>query len=274
MKLLQKKKFSFARFIKIVILLYCTTGILIYYLQDYVLFQPVPLTKNHLYNFSAPHREVNIAFTEKSNISIVQFLCKDAAVKGVVLYFHGNKKNISWYARFAPRFTKHGYEVWMIDYPGYGKSTGSFTEEMLYLYAMQMYKLAKNKFAADSIIIYGKSMGTGIAACLASFQPCKKLILETPYYSFSSIGSYYFPIYPMEMMTKIKIPSFKYLQNVKAPVSIFHGTGDRIIPYSNAERLKPYLKPGDEFITVEGGSHNDLNEFPLVQQKLDSLLTY
>ncbi len=207
-------------------------------------------------------------------MNIVQFLVPDSTKRGVVLYFHGNKKNISWYAKYAPRFTGHKYEVWMIDYPGFGKSTGPLTEEILYAYAQQLYKLARIQYEPDSIIIYGKSMGTGIAANLASQQPCKALLLETPYYSLSSVASHYFPIYPMEQMTKIKIPAHEYIRHVMAPITIFHGTDDWLIPLTNAKRLQPYLKPADEFIIIEEGSHNNLARYPLFLRKLDSVLEH
>jgi alpha-beta hydrolase superfamily lysophospholipase len=152
--------------------------------------------------FHSPYREVNLDYTSKENLNIIQFET-DKPLRGVVLYFHGNRKNISWYARFAPMFTEQGYEVWMIDYPGYGKSTGKITAEKLFDYASQLYKLADNRFGTDSIIIFGKSIGTGIAAELASKVNCKRVILETPYYSLSSVASRFFPIYPMEQMTRV-----------------------------------------------------------------------
>jgi alpha-beta hydrolase superfamily lysophospholipase len=259
------------QWIKWLALAYGLTGIIIYYIQDYFFFQATPLRRDHQYNFSIPFREVNIAYTLDQNLNIIQFET-DKPPAGVVLYFHGNRKNISWYARFAPMFTSHGYEVWMLDYPGYGKSTGKITEATLFDYASQLYKLAAKKYGADSIIIFGKSMGTGIAANLASHTACKKVILETPYYSLSSVAAHFFPIYPMEQMTRIRIPAWEYLQHIRAPVSILHGTDDRVIPFSNAERLIPYLKPGDEFITIPGGSHSNLRKFPLFTHKIDSLL--
>lgn len=259
------------KWIKILLAAYIFIGLAFYFLQDIILFHPVSLRMNYKYNFTQPHRDINMRLDSVSNLNVIEFTTTDAA-RGVVLYFHGNKKNIGWYAKYAENFTKHGYEVWMIDYPGYGKSTGRFTEKDLYEYALALYQMAKFRFGKDSIIIYGKSMGTGIAAQLASAQKCKQLILETPYYSFTSLGKHYLPIYPVSQMLHFKMPTNEYLLNVKAPVTIFQGTGDWIIPYSNAAKLKPLLKSADEFVTIEKGSHNDLNNFPLFHQKLDSLL--
>ena len=115
-------------------------------------------------------------------------------------------------------------------------------------------------------------MGTGLASYLASREECRRLILETPYYNMPSVVSHYLPIYPVGQMLHYQLPNFEYLPLVDEPVSIFHGTEDGVITYRNASRLKKYMKSTDEFITIPDGKHNDLYSFPLVTQKLDSLL--
>ncbi|MBC6493008.1 alpha/beta hydrolase [Flavihumibacter stibioxidans] len=269
---------KFFRWLKILLLAYALIGIAAYYLQDYFLFHPEPLTKSAKFDFDYPHREVNIPFDAGSNLNIVQFMPDSsraaAPVKGVVLYLHGNKKNINWYARQVPAFTGRGYELWMIDYPGFGKSTGPLTEERMYAYAEQLYRLARAKYSADSITIYGKSMGTGIAAWLASRSSCKQLILETPYYSLRSLVQRYLPVYPVSRMIRYNFPTWEFLPKVVAPVVIFHGTEDGVIPYSNAARLQPLLKPADKFITIADGSHNDLPEYEGYKKGLDSVLGF
>ena len=260
------------KWFKILAIVYILGGVALYFLQDYILFHPVTLKRDHKYNFPEKHKDINIPITENSNLNIVQFFSTDTITKGVVLYFHGNKKNISWYAKYSPYFTKHGYEVWLIDYPGFGKSTGKFTEQTLYDWANYMYNFARTRFGPDSIIIYGKSMGTGIATHLASIQPCKKLILETPYYDYPSVIKHYLPIYPIEWMIHYKIPTHDYIEKVIAPITIFQGTDDWLVTYNNAKRLKPFLKPRDEFITIKDGEHNDLFKFKETIEKLDSLL--
>lgn len=254
-------------------IVYCLAGIAIYYSQDYILFAPVAISRDEPFGFHLPFREVNIPYSNGSSISVVQFTNDSGRSRGVVLYFHGNKANISRYTRFVPAFTRNGYEVWMIDYPGYGKSTGTFTEQVLYDWSLQLYKLARARYTPDSIIIYGKSMGTGIAAQLASVRDSRRLILETPYYTLPSVIGSYLPMYPLENMIRYRLPTWQYLQKVTAPVTIFHGTADWIIPYSNASRLKPFLKPNDQFVTIEGGHHRDLGTFPAFSHTLDSLLT-
>jgi alpha-beta hydrolase superfamily lysophospholipase len=260
------------RWLKIIVLLYCLIGIALFYLQERFLFHPEKLSNAYVYHFNVPFEEVNIPFNNSDTINMIKFFPVDSVRRGVVLYFHGNRQNVERYAKFAGNFTKHGYEVWMEDYPGFGKSTGERTEKKLFEQALQVQKMAASKYHSDSIIVYGKSFGTGIASYLASETNNKRLILETPYYSIPSLFSCYAPIYPTGKMSNYKIPANEFLADVKFPITIFHGNDDAVIPYRNAARLKPVLKSTDEFVTIDKGTHHNLNDFPLFQHKLDSLL--
>ena len=266
-----KRKIIF-RWLKIIIFLYSAIGIVLYYLQERLLFHPEKLSNAYVYHFAVPFEEVNIPFNSTDTINMIKFFPKDSVRRGVVLYFHGNKENIERYAKFANNFTKHGYEVWMEDYPGFGKSVGERTEKKLYEEALQIQKMARSKYGKDSIILYGKSLGTGIAAYVAANSLCERLILETPYYSIPALFGCFAPIYPTEAMSNYKIPTHEFLKDVIFPVIIFHGTDDGVIPYRSAIRLRKILKPTDEFVTIEKGTHQNLNDFPLFRHKLDSLL--
>jgi uncharacterized protein len=260
------------RWIKVVLFLYAAIGIALFYLQEFFLFHPEKLIKGYVRHFDMPFQEINIPFNENDTMNMVKFFPKDSLRKGVVLYYHGNKQNIERYAKFINIFTRHGYEVWMEDYPGFGKSTGIITEKKLYEQALVIQKMAASKYGADSIILYGKSLGTGIAAYVASQTKARQLILETPYYSIPDLFSSYAPIYPTERMSRYKIPSYEYLEKVNYPITIFHGTDDGVIPYRCAAKLKNVLKPTDEFVTIEEGTHHNLAKFDLYKKKLDSLL--
>ncbi len=260
------------RWLKVIILLYSLIGITLYYLQESFLFHPVKFSNAYVYNFKVPFEEINIPFNKTDTVNMIKFLPHDSVRKGVVVYFHGNAGNIERFAKFADIFTKQGHEVWMPDYPGFGKSTGVRTEKKMYEHALQIQKMAASEYGKDSIILFGKSFGTGIAAYVAAQTNNQRLILETPYYSIPSLFATYAPIYPTGRMSTYKIPLYNYLDDVKCPVSIFHGDDDGVIPYRNAARLKKHLKASDEFITIEKGTHNNLNDFDLFKKKIDSLL--
>lgn len=266
------------RWLKIILIIYCIIGIVLYYLQEKFLFHPTKLPRDYkfgfhyLYSRNIPFEEVNIPINITDTVNMIKFFPEDSIRRGVVVYYHGNRQNIERYAKFAGSFTQHGYEVWMEDYPGFGKSTGERTEKKMYEQALQIQKMAASKYGKDSIIIYGKSLGTGIASYVASQSNNKRLILETPYYSIPSLFSCYAPVYPTGAMSTYKIPTNEFLTDVNYPIIIFHGTDDGVIPYRNAARLKKILKPTDEFITIEAGTHHNLATFDLYTKKLDSIL--
>ncbi len=270
-KVSAKRKVS--RISIVVTFIYCSVGIALYHLQKKLLFHPLPLDRNFKFRFNIAFKEVDIAINETNTLNIIQFFPSDSVPKGVVIYFHGNRGNVVNYEKYALNFLKHGYEVWMPDYPGYGKSTGELTEDNIYNQAKEVYKLAHSQFSADSIIVYGKSLGTGVASYITAKFPCKRLILETPYYSMPDLLGTYIPLYPAGRMVHYKFPVGQYLKEIKAPVTIFHGTKDKVIPYRCAAKLKKVLKAGDEFITIEKGTHGNLNDAILFQKKLDSVLS-
>jgi pimeloyl-ACP methyl ester carboxylesterase len=266
------KRKRWIRIIQWVLIVYALMGIGLYYLQDVIIFRSDVLPKDYKYEFDRPFEEINLQYDQQSNISIIRFTVADSLRKGAILYFHGNRSNINYYAPYADIFLDKNYEVWMIDYPGYGKSTGPLEEKVFYTYAEQLYKIAAQSVSPDSIILYGKSLGSGIAAYVAAKFPAQQLILETPYYSFTSMAATYFPIYPVGRMLRFKIPTYEFIKNVRIPVTIFHGTADRTIRLSNTQKLKPLLKSGDRFIVITDGKHNGLPLFPVYRDVIDSLL--
>ncbi len=257
--------------LKIIVPLYIVGGIALYFLQEKLLFHPEKLPADHVFNFQIPFKEINLPVNNEKNLSIVQFTVPDSICKGVVLYFHGNRENIERYAPYATNFTKNNYEVWMIDYPGFGKSTGKQSEQILYDDAAILYQMARTKFSKDSIIIYGKSIGTGIAAQLASVKDCKRLIVETPYYSMDALVSRYAFIYPVNWMASYHFPNYSYFKKIETPITIFHGTNDKVIPYKHSVRLANE-NPGVQLVTIDKGEHNNLNDSPLFHQQLNALL--
>jgi len=249
--------------------IYVAGGVALYFLQDMLLFHPKPLSKTHRFSFTHPYKETNLTIDNR-NLNIIRFAASGTP-KGVVLYFHGNMENIERYQGIVPLFTGEGYHLWMIDYPGFGKSTGRRTEENIYKDASRMYELALAEAPPHQIIIYGRSIGTGPASQLASVKPCKKLILETPYYSIDALAKSYFPIYPVKLLTRYSFPVIEHLKKTQVPSYVIHGTKDEVIPYKQALRLKKG-NPSTHLITIEEGKHNNLAEFELFRATLKRLL--
>lgn len=262
------------KILKYLLLLYVALCGFFYFYQHLFFFQPKPLPVNHEFSFPVPVKftSVKIPYDSATVIDVVKFLPEIAQPKGVVLFFHGNRYNVEHYSTYAPFFTRLGYECWMPDYPGYGRSTGELTVPMLKDITLQLYKMARAKYAADSIVVYGKSLGSGLAAYLASKRDCALLLMETPYESLSSLTSEYLFMLPVKWLLRDDINTAAYLPAVLAPTIIWHGSKDELIPLSEAARLMQWMKPSDRFYVVEGGRHNGISKHNLYQQSLDSAM--
>jgi uncharacterized protein len=268
-----RKRF-FLKLIKIALAMYSVIGLILFFTQELFLFHGKKLPANYAYNFKDQKwEEYNITRKDGTNLNFVKFLPNDTSIKGIVIYYHGNMQNINRYAPYTRFFTINGYEVWMMDYPGFGKTTGKLSEKKMKDDAQVIYDLVRNKIPATNILIYGKSMGTGLATYIASKNECKRVLLETPYYSLPTIYDDFTLLYPTNLMLRFRFPNYKYIPQIKAPITIFHGTKDKLIKYSNVSRLKPLLKPTDEFVTIQKATHNNIINYQLYTEKVDSLLS-
>jgi uncharacterized protein len=267
--MIKKKRNKAGLIFRSIVLAYLAGGIIIFLIQDLILFHPKQLAATYKFSFDQPFIEHNIEGANGRNLNILQFTV--AAKKGTILFFHGNMQHVEHYKKYIPFFTNLGYEVWMPDYPGFGKSTGKRTEEAITKDAQIVYDLATKQTLPDSIIIYGKSIGTGVAAQLASVKSCRRLILETPYYSIAALAKHYFPIYPVALLSNYHFPTNQYLKKIIAPVTILHGTADEVIPFGQSKKLKEE-HPAVQLIEIDKGKHNNLLSFPQFKKSIDSLL--
>jgi hypothetical protein len=135
-----------------------------------------------------------------------------------------------------------------------------------------MYNYTKSFYADSNIIVYGKSIGTGIASYIASKHNCQQLILETPYYSLVALAKQWAFMYPCESLMQFKIPAYRYIEKINNPITIFHGTNDKTIYLKTALALKPFLKPNDRFIIISKGEHNGLTNDSLYTNTLKIIL--
>jgi uncharacterized protein len=254
-----------------ILLLYLCIGAGIFFTQKLFLLHPVPINRTAVFDIKQPYIEHSFNWLQQRNFSVLQFTTTHK--KGLVLYLHGNKKNAERYALYTTIFTKHGYEVWMPDYPEFGKTEGEATEENLYKAALLAYDSMVATTDTLPIIIYGKSLGSGLANYVATKRTCKAVILETPYYSIPSLFKDWVFIYPMQYLSTYNIPSYTYFVQANKPTTIFHGTNDWVIPYRNAKRFMPILKPTDTFITIKAANHTNINQHNIYLHYMDAYLS-
>ncbi len=256
----------------IVLIAYIVVSIALYYLQDYFLFKPEKLSDDfQFYYENQETKEYNLKTRDGAVINGLRFFPKGES-RGVVLYLKGNSKSIKGWGKFAVDFTRHGYNVLMVDYRGFGKSTGRRSQKAIKRDLQIIYNKIKEKTTEDQIILYGRSLGSGFAAKLASMNHPKMLILDAPYYSLTKVTARYMPFMPLSVLIKYPLPTYKWLKYVQCPIHIIHGTNDKLIPFKTSVKLSRVNPKRTKLHSVIGGGHKNLNNFESYHNMIHDIL--
>lgn len=239
--------------------LYVLLVLVLYFFQENFIFLGEPLTQDYPYSFDTPFEEQNFEMEDGAVINALHF--KADSSKGIIYYHHGNAGNLVRWGVIAAYFVQFGYDVLIYDYRGYGKSSGERSEKTLHQDAQHIYNELKKKWTDQEIIIYGRSLGSGMACHLAAHNNAKMLILETPFYSMQSMANWRFPFLPNTLLIKYDMLNWKRLQEANLPIHIFHGTDDGVVPYWSGKKLYEAAKAKATLTTIEGAQHNNLIEF-------------
>jgi pimeloyl-ACP methyl ester carboxylesterase len=248
------------RSIKFSIVFYLLLCVALYFLQEKLIFFPDKLDKNFRFDFSSPFEEHNIKTTD--GILLHGLLFKAAEHKGLVLFLHGNGGSLRQWGETASLYTALGYDVFLLDYRGYGKSEGRIqSQQQLFGDVQAAYTEMKKQYNEDSIVVIGYSIGTGPAAKLASTNHPKLLVLQAPYYNLTDMMKHRYPFIPTFLL-QYSLETNKYLQQCASPVILFHGDADGVIPYTSSVRLKAECKMVDTLVTLRGQGHNGITANP------------
>ena len=254
-----------------IIALYLAAGVVLYLIQDKIIFLGEPLPENYIYEFNTPVEEHNIEMSDGALINTLGFRADSS--KGLIVYYHGNAGNLARWGFVAEDFVKLGYDVAIIDYRQYGKSTGVRSASNVLSDAEEVYQYFVDILSEDSIIVYGRSIGTGMASYVAARNQPRLLILETPYYSLSSLAQSLMPFFPVKLALKYNLDNGKNLPQVQCPVYIFHGTDDEVVSFEQGRKLfESSDKSKTTFFSIEGGQHNNLSDFDMYHRYLQSVL--
>ena len=208
----------------------------LYFTQEQFIFHPTTYPEDFTFNFDNNFEEVFLDTKDGVALNAVHF--KSDKKLGAVLFLHGNAGSISGWGMTANVYVENGYDIFYLDYRGFGKSQGSIHSQSELLDDAQLaYDFLKKQFSEDQIILSGTSLGSGIAAILASKNNPKKLILNSPYSSLASLITDKVFFYP-KMLIKYRLETDKHLAAVKCPIYIIHGDQDRTIPHSHSLKLK------------------------------------
>ena len=249
---------------------YLLVCLLLYFFQTKLIFFPEKLSQDYPLRFEGDFEERYFQADELTTIHALHFYAENP--KGVILYFHGNAGSLKDWGHVAPDFVKLGYDVLISDFRAYGKSTGEINEQGFYDDAQMLYDFLLSKYQANEIIIYGRSLGTGVATDLASKNSAQQLILETPFMNFANLAQSRFKIFPVKLMLQYQFANDKKIGKVNYPIHIFHGKNDEVIPYQHAQDLAAMLSNTSSFTTLENGNHNNLSMYDDYWKKIKELL--
>lgn len=244
--------------LKFLLVLFIIISGLLFVFQEKLIFFPQKLDKNYQFSFDQKFEEINIRTID--GISLNGLLFKADSSKGLIFYLHGNAGSLSSWGEVARTYTDLNYDVFILDYRGYGKSEGSISGQGQLFQDMQtVYDELANKYNEDSIIVLGYSIGAGLASKIASTNKPKLLILQAPFYSLTDMMRHTFPIIPTFIL-KYKLKTNEFIKNCKMPIVIFHGNQDEVIYYGSSLKLKELFKEKDTLITLNGQGHNGMSD--------------
>lgn len=239
----------------------------LYFFQDRIIFRPQQLPEDYQFQTG---QEVEIEVED--HIALNAIWIKEAPSKGVILYLHGNRGSIRRCLRQTGGMQGHGYDIFLPDYRGYGKSDGQIVSEAkLYTDAQKMYDFLKQHYREDQIIILGYSLGTGMATHLAAHNNPQQLVLVAPYLSMLNLKNRWAPFIP-DFLVKYPLKSDRWIPQIKKPITLFHGTADNVIPYDSSEKLKELNPSFTRLITLQGESHRGALFNHIFAQELKILL--
>jgi fermentation-respiration switch protein FrsA (DUF1100 family) len=211
-----------------------------------------------------PEAEEHVLATEDGENVIVWHVPPKPG-HAVVLYFHGNGDFLAgFFGRFRD-IIADGTGIVALSYRGYAGSSGHPSEQGLLQDAAAVYAFTTARYSANRIVVWGFSLGTGVAVALAADRPVGKLILQAPYTSLADVAASVFPIFPVRLVMKDPFHSDERIARITAPLLIMHGARDPTIPIVFGERLFALAREPKQLVRFPEGGHNDLDDYGAIE---------
>jgi uncharacterized protein len=243
--------------------LYAALLAVMYLRQESLIFQPTPLAHDHRYAV-AGLEDVQIPV---DGATLHARHLKLPNPKGLVFFLHGNGGNADSWVTSVDLYRRINYDFFIVDYRGYGKSSGNISSEAeLHADVRRAWDLVAPQYANKIKVIFGRSLGTGLAAKLAADVQPHKTILVSAYRSMGAMVQQVYPFIPRALL-RYPLATEEYVPRIKTPVLLFHGDQDELIPVAHSLHLKS-LAPRGEAIVIPNGHHADLQEIPFYYNTL------
>lgn len=256
------------RILVILVLAYFGICVVYFLFQERFIFVPTFNTSGFRNRLTGTSESFDILTPHNGKIHALLIRAKQP--KGLIFYLHGNTGSLNRWQWMADELSAYGFDVFAMDYRGYGRSSGHRTEAILHRDAEYCYDWIAERYRGQTIIIYGRSLGSGFATRLAARRKASALILETPFFNLTDVARSYMPFLPVDTLLRYKFRNDLHIQHVDCPIKIFHGTGDRVVKYSSAFKLYRNVQKIKDvrFTTIVGGKHGNLNAYTLFREEM------
>lgn len=255
-------------FVKWIVLLLVTgylAGLTVLYVRQREMLFPIPTAARTTPAAAGfPEAEEHV-LTSSDGEKVIVWHAPAKPGRSVVLYFHGNGDSLAGLVGRFKAITADGTGLVALSYRGYAGSSGAPSEQGLLLDAAAAYAFTSARYAAERIIVWGFSLGTGVAVAAASEHPVGKLILEAPYTSAVDVAASLYRFVPVRLLMRDPFRSDERVARVTVPLLVMHGTDDLVISIVFGERLFALAHEPKQFVRFAGGGHDNLDSFGAIE---------
>jgi pimeloyl-ACP methyl ester carboxylesterase len=235
--------------------------------QERLIFFPQALPQSH--RFEQPGVVERTIPVPGATLSALHLRQADA--RGLIFFLHGNGGNADLWLPSTEVYRNVRFDVFMLDYRGYGKSTGRIQSEgQLHADVLAAYRSVASEYTGRPIVLYGRSLGSGLATKLATEVSASLLVLVSAYSSLLELARKHFPWVP-PFVVRYPLRTSQWLPSASGPVLLLHGDRDALISVAHAEKLQA-LRPDAELVIVEGAAHDDIHTFDRYLETLTARL--
>jgi alpha-beta hydrolase superfamily lysophospholipase len=228
---------------------------LLYATQERLIFHGVPLAADYRFQFDQRFEEVRVP-VPGAMLDALHFTQEQP--RGLVFFIHGNAGNLATWTTGIDFYRRINYDLFIFDYRGYGKSTGRIeSEDQLVADVRAAWDAIAPRYRGKPIVIYGRSLGTGLAARLAREVDPRLLVLVSAYTSLAAIGKREYPLVP-EWLNRYPLHTDAVIGSIKCPILLVHGADDALIPIAESERLKTLARAPTELLVIDHAGHHDI----------------
>jgi fermentation-respiration switch protein FrsA (DUF1100 family) len=234
---------------------YAALGAGLYFAQRKLMYFPDPV--RHAPAASGLAQFEDVTFTASDGARLVAWYAPPRGAMPLILYFQGNGGGLDLRAHRFGTLAAAGCGILALNYRGFGGSSGTPTEEGLLRDADAAYAFGAARYSPERIVLWGESLGTGVAVALAAKQPVARVLLESPYTSTADIAAATYWFMPVRLLMHDQFRSDIRIVKVTSPVMILHGARDTVVPIRYGERLYELVRSPKRFVRLAEAGHND-----------------